>query len=133
MEARRMMQFVRFQQTREGLYFCGIEPLYDVIPMLTGHFQNRFADQSWLLYDMKRNYGAFYDKKTVCEVTLTSREINRNTGQIRSNLLEEGDVLYQTLWKKYFDHISIKERKNLRLQRQQMPRRFWRYLTEKQT
>jgi probable DNA metabolism protein len=131
-EAMRMMQFVRFQQTKDGLYFCGIEPLYDVMPLVVGHFKKRFADQQWLLYDLKRNYGAFYNKKTVEEVVLTSQEINRNTGQVSENVLNEGDAFYQTLWKSYFENISIKERKNLRLQRQHMPRRFWKYLTEKQ-
>ena len=130
-EAMRMMQFVRFQQTKEGLYFCGIEPLYDVLPLVLGHFRSRFADQQWLLYDLKRNYGAFYNKKQIDEVVLTRSEINRNTGQINQDLLEESDLLYQTLWKSYFQQISIKERKNLRLQRQHMPRRFWKYLIEK--
>ncbi|WP_372933545.1 TIGR03915 family putative DNA repair protein [Mariniphaga sediminis] len=131
-EAMRMMQFVRFQQTKDGLYFCGIEPRYDVLPMVITHFRNRFADQQWLMYDLRRNYGAFYNKKSVEEVVLTSQEINRNTGQVNRNVLEESDAFYQTLWKSYFQNISIKERKNLRLQRQHMPRRFWRYLTEKQ-
>jgi probable DNA metabolism protein len=131
-EAHRILQFVRFQQTKDGLYFCGIDPLYDILPLVVGHFKKRFADQQWLLYDLKRNYGAFYNKKTVEEVELTSSEINRNTGQVNKNVLNEGDAFYQTLWKSYFENISIKERKNLRLQRQHMPRRFWKYLTEKQ-
>lgn len=131
-EAHRILQFVRFQQTKDGLYFCGIEPMYDVIPLTIHHFKKRFADQQWLLYDLKRNYGAFWNKKTVEEVVLTSSEINRNTGQVSENVLNEGDAFYQTLWKSYFENISIKERKNLRLQRQHMPRRFWKYLTEKQ-
>jgi probable DNA metabolism protein len=130
-EAMMMMQFVRFQQTKDGLYFCGIEPRYDVLPLVLGHFRSRFADQQWLLYDLKRNYGAWYNKNTVEEVVLTTQEINKKTGQVSDNVLNEDDAFYQTLWKSYFEHISIKERKNLRLQRQHMPRRFWKYLTEK--
>lgn len=131
-EAMRMMQFVRFQRTKDGMYFSGIEPMYDVLPLVIDHFRKRFADQLWLLYDLKRNYGAFYNKSTVEEVVLSSSEINRKTGQVSQNILEEGDAVYQTLWKSYFKNINIKERKNLKLQRQQMPRRFWQYLTEKQ-
>lgn len=130
-EAMRMLQFVRFQQTKEGFYFCGIEPLYDVLPLVLNHFKSRFADQKWLLYDLRRNYGAWYDLKTVEEVELSTGEINRQTGRVSENVLDEGDAFYQTLWKSYFEHINIKERKNLKLQRQHMPRRFWRYLTEK--
>ena len=131
-EAMHVMQFVRFQQTKDGMYFCGIEPLYDVIPLVAGHFKSRFADQQWLLYDLKHNYGIYYNKETLEEVEITSSEFNRQTGEINEDVLNEGDALYQTLWKSYIRHISIEERKNLRLQRQHMPRRFWKYLTEKQ-
>jgi probable DNA metabolism protein len=131
-EAMRMLQFVRFQRTKEGVYFCGIEPLYDVIPMVVTHFQKRFADQKWLLYDLKRNYGVLYEKDKMEEVVITQQQFNRLNGQLNKSLLEESEDFYQKLWKSYFTHINIKERKNLRLQRQHMPRRFWKYLPEKQ-
>lgn len=131
-EAMRMMQFVRFQHTRDGMYFCGIEPRYDVIPLVVTHFQKRFTDQKWLLYDLKRNYGVLYGKDKVEEVEISHKEFNSMTGQVKENILQEGEEFYQRLWKSYFTHINIKERKNLRLQRQHMPRRFWKYLPEKQ-
>ncbi len=131
-EAMRIMQFIRFQHTRDGLYFCGIEPRYDVIPLVIGHFQKRFADQKWLLYDLKRNYGVYYGIEKVEEVVISRKNFHSLTGQVKSDLLEEGEEFYQKLWKSYFSHINIKERKNLRLQRQHMPRRFWKYLPEKQ-
>lgn len=131
-EAMRMMQFVRFQHTKEGMYFCGIEPHFDVIPLVVKHFQKRFSDQKWLLYDLKRNYGVLYQKEKVTEVVITNKQFNRINGQVKENILEEGEDFYQTLWKSYFTHINIKERKNLKLQRQHMPRRFWKYLPEKQ-
>lgn len=131
-EAMRIMQFVRFQHTKDGLYFCGIEPRYDVIPMVTGHFQKRFTDQKWLLYDLKRSYGVLYQKDKVEEVEISSQQFNRLNGQVKNDILEEEEEFYQKLWKTYFKHTTIQERKNLRLQRQHMPRRFWRYLPEKQ-
>lgn len=131
-EAMRMLQFVRFQRTKEGMYFCGIEPRYDVIPMVVDHFQKRFADQKWLLYDLRRNYGVLYGKQKVEEVVITNQQFNRLNGQLKENILEEGEDFYQKLWKSYFTHINIQERKNLKLQRQHMPRRFWKYLPEKQ-
>lgn len=96
-EAMRMMQFVRFQRTKEGLYFCGIEPRYDVIPMVVDHFQKRFADQKWLLYDLRRNYGVLYGKQKVEEVVITHQQFNRLNGHVKENLLEEGEDFYQKL------------------------------------
>jgi len=131
-EAMRMLQFVRFQRTKDGMYFCGIEPRYDVIPMIINHYQKRFADQRWLIYDLKRNYGIFYGKDKVEEVVLSKKQFNTYNGQVKEALLDEGEDFYQKLWRSYFKHINIEERKNLKLQRQHMPRRFWRYLPEKQ-
>ena len=131
-EAMRIIQFVRFQHTKDGMYFCGIEPRYDVIPLVIKHFQSRFADQKWLLYDLKRNYGIFHENNHIEEVVISQREFSSITGRVNNNILQEGEEFYQTIWKSYFKHINIKERKNLKLQRQHMPRRFWRYLPEMQ-
>ena len=129
-EAMRIMQFVRFQHAKDGLYFCGVEPRYDVIPLVIGHFQKRFADQRWLLFDLKRNYGVMFDKEKPQEVTISAKEFSLINGRVNENLLEEGEEFYQRLWKTYFTHINIQERKNLKLQRQHMPRRFWKFLPE---
>lgn len=131
-EAMRMLQFVRFQRTKDGMYFCGIEPKYDVIPLVLDHYQKRFADQLWLIYDVKRNYGIFYNKDKVEEVVLSKKQFSSYNGQVKKALLDENEDFYQKLWRSYFKHINIEERKNLRLQRQFMPRRFWQYLPEKQ-
>ncbi|MCG6185929.1 TIGR03915 family putative DNA repair protein [Maribellus maritimus] len=129
-EAEQIRQFVRFQHTRDGLYFCGIDPRYDVIPLTVEHFRNRFADQSWLLYDLKRSYGVLFHEEKLEEVEISQKEFHSLTGKVNQDVLEEEEELYQTLWKSYFKNINIKERKNLRLQRQHMPRRFWKYLPE---
>lgn len=129
-EAMRILQFVRFQHTKDGLYFCGIEPRYDVIPLAVEHFRKRFANQRWLVYDLKRDYGVLYEHGQLEEVEISNKEFNAMTGKVNENIVEEGEEFYQKLWKSYFTNINIKERKNLRLQRQHMPRRFWKYLPE---
>ncbi|QGY45315.1 DUF4130 domain-containing protein [Maribellus comscasis] len=129
-EAEKIRQFVRFQHTKDGLYFCGIEPRYDVIPLTVGHFRDRFANQNWLLYDLKRNYGVLFHEGKLEEVEISQKEFHSLTGKVNQDVLEEDEEFYQTLWKSYFKSINIKERKNLRLQQQHMPRRFWKYLPE---
>ncbi len=130
-EAMHMLKFVRFQRTKDGLYFCGIEPKYEVIPLIINHYQKRFAGQKWLIYDLKRNYGVFYDEIKGEEVVLTKKQFNTCKGQVKAALLYEGEDFYQKLWRTYFKHIAIEERKSLKLQRQFISRRFWRYLPEK--
>ncbi|MBN2775227.1 MAG: TIGR03915 family putative DNA repair protein [Prolixibacteraceae bacterium] len=131
-EGMRMLQFVRFQRTKEDLYFCGIEPRYDVIPLAINHYKRRFVNQKWIIYDLKRDYGIFYDLNETQEIVLTQKRFNELNGAVQDNLLEEGEAFYQQLWKTYFKNVNIAERKNLRLQRQHLPQRFWKYLTEMQ-
>ncbi len=130
-EAHRMFMFVRFQKTNDDIYFAPIEPQYDVIPLIGKHFKNRFRDQVWIIYDTIRNYGLYYDLKTAQEIKLEKLGVSKSSGKIDALLLEKKEETYQILWKSYFDAINIKERKNLKVQMQFMPKRFWNYLPEK--
>lgn len=130
-ETMRILQFVRFQQTRDNLFFAPVEPEFDVLPFTINHFRERFADQLWLIYDIKRDYGIFYDREITREVVLSEKTFSQTDGKVSANLLEETEETYQTLWKAYFDHINIPERENPTLQTQHMPRRYWKFLPEK--
>lgn len=131
-EARRMLQFIRFQRTLDDIYFAPISPMYDVLPLIIRHFKSRFADQQWLIYDLKRDYGFFHnEQKEIDEVTLTDKNFNHKNGEVPTNMLQENEAIYQSLWKGYCKSTAIKERMNLRLQRQFMPKRYWKFLPEK--
>ena len=126
-----MLYEVITQQTIDDIYFAPIEPQFDVLPYTLKHFKNRFADQKWLIYDVKRDYGFFYDLDQVTEMTLNEKNFSIHDGKLADNLTQEDEATYQSLWKSYFKHINIEERKNLKLQRQHMPHRYWKFLTEK--
>nr|HPR32623.1 TIGR03915 family putative DNA repair protein [Prolixibacteraceae bacterium] len=130
-EAMRMIQFARFQQTRDGIYFAGLLPRYDVLPMTVNHFRDRFADQNWLVYDMKRDYGFFYNRQTIDEVTLSDKKFCATTGRLQPDVLMEGEAAYQRLWNHYYRHITIRERLNLKCHKNLLPKRYWNLLTEK--
>lgn len=130
----RMLQFVRFQKAVDGTYFAAVEPEKNALPLVTEHFKDRFADQRWLIYDVKRAYGYFYDLKEVRRVTFEedSREGHLLTGMLDESLMDKDEKLFQQLWKTYFKAICIKERLNPKKHKQDMPVRYWKYLTEKQ-
>jgi len=129
-EAHLLRGMARFQKTAQGVYFAAIGPKYNCLTLLAPHFMDRFAGQQWIICDVKRGCGIFFDGKNCHEAFLS--EERHAGGTLREELLAEDEKLFQTLWKGYFSALSIKERVNPKLQRRCMPKRFWPYLTEKQ-
>ena len=130
-EKHRMEAFVRFKKHQDGLFMATVNPDFNVLPLICQHFKDRYADQRWVIYDERRNYGIYYDGYSVCEVVLTARP-GAVTGQAVTNVaLDERERLYATLWNDYFQSTNIAERRNKKLHLQHVPKRYWRYLTEK--
>lgn len=133
-ERLRMLQFIRFQKAADGTFFAAVEPEKNALPLAIDHFKDRFADQPWLIYDIKRAYGFYYDLKEVRQVTFEegSREGHLVTGMLDESLMDKDEKLFQQLWKTYFKAICIKERLNPRKHKQDIPVRYWKHMTEKQ-
>ena len=55
-----------------------------------------FADQPWLIYDIKRAYGFYYDLKEVRQVTFEegSREGHLVTGMLDESLMDKDEKLF---------------------------------------
>ena len=134
-EQLRMKQFIRFQKAKDGTYLAVVSPDHNVLPIIIDHFLDRFNDQPWLIYDAKRHYGFYYDGQTAIRITFedeASVPFNLSDGKLNEDVLSSDDQLLQNLWRTYFKAICIKERMNPRKQLQDMPRRYWKYMTEKQ-
>lgn len=129
-EKHRMEAFVRFQLSKDGLYYCLIQPDFNVLPLISNHFEKRYADQRWLIYDSRRKYGLYHDLEKVEEVNMQFSE-NMNDKNNLQHIIDEKEELYQTLWQQYFSSVNIAARRNMKLHIQHMPKRYWRWLTEK--
>jgi probable DNA metabolism protein len=129
-EKHRMEAFVRFQLTSNQLYYSIVQPDHNVLPLIVKHFKDRYADQRWLIYDAHRKYGIYYDLEKVEEVQLSFSVDTRNQTSL-SVIYDEHEDLYQHLWQQYFKSVNIAARKNTKLHIQHMPKRYWKYLTEK--
>ena len=127
-EAHRMKGFIRFRQTGEYRYLALVAPRYDVLPLIRRHFESRFADQTWIIYDTSRNYGLCYDRHKTRELWLDITDLKAPGND------DVGDEqLCQTLWQRYYAAVNISSRNNPKLHLRQLPRRYWRYLPEKQS
>ncbi|MFZ4262014.1 TIGR03915 family putative DNA repair protein [Sphingobacterium sp. HJSM2_6] len=130
-ERHRMKAFIRFQKDEHDLYSAIIDPDFNVLPLIVRFFQNRYADQQWIIFDVKRNYGYHYDLRQVHEI-IPSSSINQEQALAVPIDLDAKEPLYQLLWKTYFKSTNIESRKNLKLHIQHVPKRYWKYLVEKQ-
>ncbi|MDR0844137.1 MAG: TIGR03915 family putative DNA repair protein [Tannerella sp.] len=123
-------QFLRFQKAADGLFFAPVRPAYNALPLTIDHFTDRFSDQQWVIYDLCRKYGYYYDLHTTQEITFLDDD-HILSGKLDESLMAEDEKLFQNLWQGYFKALTIKERLNPRLHRQHLPVRFWQDLTEK--
>ena len=145
-EVLRMKQFIRFQKAKDGTYLAVVSPDHNVLSLIIDHFADRFNDQTWLIYDAKRHYGYYYSltpdpspkgegsRYKVIRVTFENEAMvpfDLSNGKMDDDILSENDQLFQDLWRTYFKAICIKERMNPKKQLSDMPRRYWKYMTEK--
>lgn len=129
-EKHRMEAFVRFKLTNDDIYFANIEPDFDVLPLISKHFKSRYADQKWIIYDLKRQYGLYYDLEKVEMMNLTW-PANFDPTQTTTEFFTPSEIEFQTLWQNYFQSTNIVARKNTKLHIQHVPKRYWKYLSEK--
>jgi len=130
-EKHRMEAFIRFKLTKDDIYFANIEPDFNVLPLISKHFKNRYADQKWVIYDLKRGYGLYYDLKHVEIINLDFSETFDST-KTSSDIFSDKEFEFQKLWQDYFKSTNIESRKNMKLHIRHVPKRYWKYLSEKQ-
>ncbi|MDR1603275.1 MAG: TIGR03915 family putative DNA repair protein [Gracilibacteraceae bacterium] len=119
-ERERFLGFVRFRDMGRFLY-AAIAPDHNILPLLADHFTDRLAGEYFMIHDTGRDTALVWDKRDPSLVPF------RQTGNWRPN---EDERLCQSLWREYFEHIAISERRNTRLQGQFVPRRYRAHLTE---
>ena len=127
-----MHAFVRFQQTPDGMYVGLIEPDFNCLPLIGDHFAARYPAMEWLIYDTRRHYGLHWNQhsKRAEFITLDPAQ-DGNLRTLSAEMLDAAEPDYQELWQTYFRAVDIPERQNLKLHLQHVPKRYWKYLTEK--
>lgn len=130
-EKHRFEAFVRFQKLQDDTFYATIEPDFNILPLITTHFVRRYADQEWIIYDIKRQYGIHYNLKQVQEIHFDFQQINKY-GEAPEEAFDAQEDLYQLLWKVYFKNVNIPARRNMKLHKKHAPVRYWKYLVEKQ-
>lgn len=122
-EAHRYKGLIRFRHLDGDVWYAAMEPDHHILPLIAPHFAARFADQRWIIHDPPRGDAVVFDplRRKWAETRL---EV---TGSLP---LSAGEEFFRELWQRYFDRLAIAERRNPKLQRQNLPLKHRRHLPE---
>lgn len=131
-EAHRFTGLIRFRILEDGLQYAPFEPDCMVIGHCALHFKQRLQNQRWILHDIRRNYALYWDGYSLQSIDIDEDFTNhvRQYGEIPESRISKEERHYQELWKSFHTAIANADRENMGLQRQFMPRRYWKYLVE---
>ena len=119
-EINRLMGLLRFCPDEQGTYTARCAPDHFILPALGSHFQERFGETPWAIIDEKR-----FLRLACLPGEQWTMEKSSNT---KSDLKSGSE--WEKLWQHYHKTINNESRNNPNLQRQFMPKRYWKYLTE---
>ena len=122
-EAEKLRGILRFSELEEGMLFAECAPTHNVLPILAVHFRERLSSERWAIYDARRHRAAVYEEGKVSLVWVEKKE---------NPLYSEREMDFRRLWREYYRHMAIEERRNPKLRRQFLPKKYWAYLTEMQ-
>lgn len=119
-ELEKLRGFVRFSDY-SGVLGAEIEPKNRVLPLLRRHFCDRYANESFFIYD-----------RTHKELLVYSRRHSRilQVDSLQLALPDAEEVDFRRLWKRFYETIAIRERYNPRCQNTFMPKRYRGTMTE---
>lgn len=111
---------VRFHDVGKFLY-SEIEPKCNVLPQIMDHFEDRYPNQSYVIYDKKKQVALIHPAFGQ-SFFVHGDEWNVDISQYVDR--------FEVLWEEYFSHIEIKERRNLRCQNNLLPKWYRKDMVE---
>jgi probable DNA metabolism protein len=122
-ESHRLKGLIRLQETPGNKYYAAVEPDYKTLILLAPHFKSRFSTMDWIIHDKKREEAIIYSTEDKEWLLI---DLEKDFEPELSKKEEE----VQDLWQSFFSAVSIKNRRNRRVQQQFMPKKYWKHLIE---
>ena len=119
-ESHLLCGFIRFA-SYSGMLVARIGPKNYVLPFIADHFQQRYPEERFLIYDEIHKMALVYQPYEISVASLDRLELP---------VPDEGEVHCQNLWQVFYDAVEIQSRHNPKCRRNMMPKRYWPYMTE---
>ncbi len=124
-EVHHWKEFLRFQELENGILYSKIGAENNVVTFLAPHFADRLPLYDFIIYDEKRGIFVVHPKSKEWYLVTDSDFDEKKIGDY-----SEKEMEYQELFTFFCHKIAIKERKNLKLQKNMLPLRFQEYMVE---
>ncbi|MBE5881614.1 MAG: DNA metabolism protein [Lachnospiraceae bacterium] len=123
-ESHSFREFVRFSELENGILLARIRPKNFVLPLMAGHFADRFPEEHFVIIDDTSEMGVFHEKGKAWFLSPIDREA------IERLWRSERSKEYERMWKTFFKAIAIEQRHNYKCQRNLCALRFRDYMLE---
>lgn len=124
-EAHYHVEFLRFRELESGILYAEIGPKNNIITFIMPHFADRLPLENFVVYDEKRNIYAVHPSGRDWYLVW-----GREGGEMAEHIFSREEKKYSELFTHFFHTIAIKERRNGELQRNMLPLRYRKYMTE---
>lgn len=144
-QAHKYLGLLRFHNVGPAFSVADFRPDYHVLPIILPHFTDRLADQNFAIRDLRRRIAALHlsDGRVSLHI-LAESGFPPDEGEMplagpfpgqaelaaAASERTAAEPDFSALWRLYLKRLSIPERRNPALQRANMPKKYWKYLTE---
>lgn len=117
--------FLRFIEIPGGILLARYEPKPRLTELIMPHFADRFPTERFVIWDTVRNVAGIH----VPGQTYIMLTLSENQAAVLKNYTED-NMQAEQMWKTFVQSISIKERENEKLQKNNLPLHFRTYMPE---
>lgn len=126
-EAHFFREFLRFREIRRenAVLLAVFEPNHKVLPLVAEHFADRLNPEWFIIYDKSHQEAAFHKPDGQWFI----RMLNRAECEALDEM-EQEDEVYIHLFRTFFHSVSIQERDNPNLQRNNLPLHYRKHMPD---
>lgn len=119
-ESHLLKGFIRFS-ILGGILVSQIGPKNYVLPLIAGHFCRRYAGEHFLIHDKTHNMALVYRPRQYAVVPMCNFKMAEPDSREKH---------FRKLWELFYTTVEIKDRRNFKYRRSNMPKHYWKYMTE---
>lgn len=88
-EKKQMEVFIDFEPNNDQIHITEIKPKYNILPLISRHFRFKHAKHQWIIFDSKRNYGLYFNTRTIEIINLETKNWYLNSNALLNSFNQD--------------------------------------------